>query len=417
MFDLDKWQEIYASVRKHQLRTILTCFGVFWGIFMLVVMLGASSGLENGVKSTLDIAANSIFVWSNKTSEPYKGLKAGRFIRFNTEDVEALRNQIPEIGVLCPRNGMDASPVNYKSKSAVFDVMGDYPDYVYLKKMDILKGRFLNNKDITERRKVAVVGEEIIKQFFGENNTKNPLGEYISIRGVFFQIIGVFRTKGRGEDVVQDAKTIHIPHRTMQTCFNQGNQVYFFGLVPQKGTPSAFVETRVKEVLASRHNVAPNDLKAFGSANVEEEFKKAQGLFDGIAGFSWVVSIGTILAGIVGVSNIMLIVVKERTKEIGIRKALGATPFSIISLILQESIVITTVAGYTGLLLGVGLIEGINQLLTLTNSHGEFFGYPEVNANVAIASLIVLIFAGALAGLLPALNAVRVNPIVALKDE
>lgn len=415
MFDLDKWQEIYASVRKHQLRTMLTCFGVFWGIFMLVVMLGASSGLENGVKSTLDIAANSIFLWSNKTSEPYKGLKAGRFIRFNNEDVEALRTQIPELQVLCPRNGLDASNIGYKNKSAVFDVMGDYPDYVYLKKMDILKGRFINDKDIAERRKNAVVGEEIVKQLFPAD--KNPLGEYISIKGVFFQIVGVFRSKGKGEDVMQDAKTIHIPHRTMQSCFNQGNQVYFFGFVPKKGVPSSFVEKRAKEVLAPRHNVAPNDLKAFGSANVEEEFKKAQGLFDGIAGFSWVVSIGTILAGIVGVSNIMLIVVKERTKEIGIRKALGATPMSIISLILQESIVITTVAGYAGLLLGVGLIEGINQLLTLTNSHGEFFGYPEVNANVAIASLVVLIFAGALAGLLPALNAVRVNPIVALKDE
>ncbi len=416
MFDLDKWQEIYASVRKHQLRTILTCFGVFWGIFMLVVMLGASSGFENGIKSTLDIAANSVFVWSNKTSEPYKGLKAGRFIRFTSDDVEAIRTQVPELAVLCPRNNVDgASNVTYKNKSAVFNVMGDYPDYVFLKKMDILKGRFLNNKDILERRKVAVVGEEIIKQLMPED--KNPLGEYISIKGVFFQIVGVFRSKGRGEDVMEDAKTIHLPHRTVQTCFNQGNQVHFFGFVPKIGVPSAFVETRVKEVLAPRHNVAPNDLKAFGSANVEEEFKKAQGLFDGIAGFSWVVSIGTILAGIVGVSNIMLIVVKERTKEIGIRKALGATPFSIISLILQESIVITTVAGYTGLLLGVGLIEGINQLLTMTNSHGEFFGYPEVNVNVAVASLVVLVFSGALAGLLPALNAVRVNPIVALKDE
>jgi putative ABC transport system permease protein len=203
----------------------------------------------------------------------------------------------------------------------------------------------------------------------------------------------------------------------MQQTFNQGNDIYWFAFLPKKGIPSAVIEHRAKEVLAERHSVAPNDLKAFGSANVEEQFNKIQGLFDGIAGFSWIVSIGTILAGIIGVSNIMLIVVKERTKEIGVRKALGATPLSIISLIIQESIVITAVAGYIGLVIGVALVEGINQLLKAFNAEGEFFANPEVNVNVAIASLILLVFVGALAGLIPATKAARVNPVVALKDE
>jgi putative ABC transport system permease protein len=416
MFDLDKWQEIYNTVKKHKLRTMLTCFGVFWGIFMLVVMLGASKGFENGVMSTLDIAANSVFMWSNRTSEPYKGLKPGRFIRFKTDDVEALRREVPELGVIAPRNILEGSfTVNRKTKSASFNVFGDYPDFYFVKKMDILEGRFINTKDIAEKRKVAVIGEQVQKELFAKD--ENPLGKYISIKGIYFQVVGIHRGKGRGEDVMEDAKTIHLAHSAMQQTFNQGNDIYWFAFLPKKGIPSAVIEHRAKEVLAERHSVAPNDLKAFGSANVEEQFNKIQGLFDGIAGFSWIVSIGTILAGIIGVSNIMLIVVKERTKEIGVRKALGATPLSIISLIIQESIVITAVAGYIGLVIGVALVEGINQLLKAFNAEGEFFANPEVNVNVAIASLILLVFVGALAGLIPATKAARVNPVVALKDE
>ncbi|MCU0445002.1 MAG: ABC transporter permease [Microscillaceae bacterium] len=416
MFDLDKWSEIWATVKKHKLRTLLTCFGVFWGIFMLVVMLGASRGFENGVKSTLDIAANSVFFWSNKTSEPYKGLKPGRFIRFVNEDVDALRNEIPELGTIAPRNILEGSfSVTRKNKNASFEVFGDYPDWYKVKPMTILEGRFINDKDLNERRKVVVIGEQVQKELFAKG--ESPIGKYISIRGIYFQVVGTFRTKGRGEDIMQDAKTIYMPHKTMQTCFNQGNRIYWFAFLPKPGIASSVVEQRVKEVMAQRHFVAPNDLKAFGSANVEEQFNKIQGLFDGIAGFSWVVSIGTILSGIIGVSNIMLIVVKERTKEIGVRKALGATPMSIISLIIQESIVITAAAGYIGLLLGVGLVEGINQLLKAFNAEGEFFANPEVNLNVAITSLVMLVVVGALAGLIPATKAAGVNPVVALKDE
>jgi putative ABC transport system permease protein len=416
MFDLDRWQEIYATITKHKLRTALTCFGVFWGIFMLVVMLGASKGFENGVMSTLDIAANSVFVWSQKTSEPYKGLQPGRFIRFKTEDVEALREQVPELEVIAPRNMVGGTlTIGRGTKTASFNVFGDYPDFFKVKPMDMLQGRFINSKDIYEKRKVIVVGEQVIKELFKED--ERVLGEYIEINGIFFKVVGVFRSKGRGEDIVEDAKTIFMPHSSMQQSFNQGKDIYWFAFLPKKGVPASLVERRVKEVLAERHWVAPTDLKAFGSANVEEQFNKIQGLFQGIAGFSWIVSIGTILAGIIGVSNIMLIVVKERTKEIGVRKALGATPWSIISLVITESVVITAFAGYLGLLLGVGLVEGINSLLKANNAEGEFFANPEVNMSVAIASLILLVIVGAMAGLIPASKAAKVNPVVALKDE
>ncbi len=416
MFDIDKWTEIISTIRKHKLRTALTGLGVAWGIFMLVVMLGASKGFENGVMSQLDIAKNTVFVWSQKTSIAYQGLQPGRFIRFVNEDVPALRRAIPELEVICPRNNVwDNFTVNRGTKSSSFNAYGDYPDFIKVQPMTILKGRFINQTDIEEFRKVAVVGEQVVKILFTED--EDPIGQYIFANGIPFKIVGIFKGNGRGEDVVEQAKTIHFPHTTVQRAFKQGNRIYWFAFLPKEGVASSFVEQRVKEVLAERHKVSPDDLKAFGSANVEEEFNQIQGLFMGMRGFSWFVSIGSILAGIIGVSNIMLIVVKERTKEIGVRKALGATPWSIISLVLQESIVITAVAGYLGLLFGVGLIEGISQLLNLLDANNEFFANPEVDLNVAITALTLLVFVGALAGLIPAFKAASVNPVVALKAE
>ncbi len=416
MFDLDKWNEILSTIRKHKLRTFLTGLGVAWGIFMLVVMLGASKGFENGVMSQLDIAKNTVFVWSQKTSIAYQGLKPGRFIQFTNEDVPALRAGIPELDVISPRNNVwDNFTVTRDNKSASFNAYGDYPDFIKVKPMDILRGRFINEADIREYRKIAVVGEEVVRILFQKG--EDPIGQYIYANGIPFVIVGIFRSKGTGEEVMEEAKTIFFPHTTVQRAFKQGNRIYWFAFLPKEGVESSFIETRVKEVLAERHKVSPQDLKAFGSANIEEEYNEIQGLFMGIRGFSWFVSIGTILAGIIGVSNIMLIVVKERTKEIGVRKALGATPWSIISLIIQESVVITSIAGYLGLLFGVGLIELINVLLDTFEANGEFFANPEVDLNVAITALSLLIFVGAFAGLIPAFKAASVNPVIALKSE
>lgn len=416
MFDLDRWTEIYNTIKRHKLRTALTAFGVAWGIFMLIAMLGAGKGLENGVMKGLDIAPNTVFVWSNRTSEAYKGLKAGRYIQLKTDDIEAIKANIPEVKVIAPRNRLNGEfAVTRHDKNASFEVFGDYPELFEVTKMLMVKGRFINHLDIKDRRKVVVVGEQVVRSLFEEE--EEAIGKYIAIGGIYFKIVGIFRSTGNAQDVARGAKIIHMPHRTMQQAFNQLNRVYWFAMLPKDGTPSSVIETKVKTLLAERHTVAPNDLKAFGSANVEEEFKQIQGLFSGIAGFSWLVSIGTILAGIIGVSNIMLIVVKERTKEIGLRKALGATPWSVVSLIIQEAIVITAAAGYMGLLFGVGLIAGVNALLTGFELDLPFFTNPEVNLNTAVTATIVLIFAGAIAGLIPASKAARVSPVVALKDE
>jgi putative ABC transport system permease protein len=416
MFDLDKWTEIYATVSKHKLRTFLTAFGVFWGIFMLVVLLGAGNGFENGVVSSFDIAKNSVFVWSQRTSIAYKGFKPGRFVQFTNDDVDAIRRTIPEVAVLAPRNFLPGNyTVNRGTKNEAFNVYGEYPDYTGVKPVLLSSGRFINYLDIRDRRKVAVIGTQVRKVLFKAD--EDPIGQYISIKGAFFLVVGVFRGKGDVEDNREDARTVFIPSTTLQQAFNQYNKVAFFAMVPRPGVRAAVIETKVKELLAKRHHIAPDDKRALGSANVEENFGRVQGLFTGIRGFSWVVSIGTIIAGIIGVGNIMLIVVKERTKEIGIRKALGATPWSIISLIIQESIVITSAAGYFGLLAGTGLVAGIDYLLKKFKAEGEFFANPEVNLPIAVTAVGLLVVMGALAGLIPATKAARVDPVVALKDE
>jgi putative ABC transport system permease protein len=416
MFDLDKWTEIYATVSKHKLRTFLTAFGVFWGIFMLVVLLGAGNGFENGVVSNFDIAKNTVFVWSQRTSIAHKGFKAGRFVQFTNDDVDAIRRTIPEVAILAPRNFLPGNyTVNRGTKNEAFNVYGEYPDYTGVKPVLLNSGRFINFLDIRDRRKVAVIGTQVRKVLFKED--EDPIGQYISIKGAFFLVVGVFRGKGDVEDNREDARTVFIPSTTLQQAFNQYNKVAFFAMVPQPGVRAAVIETKVKELLAKRHHIAPDDKRALGSANVEENFGRVQGLFTGIKGFSWVVSIGTIIAGIIGVGNIMLIVVKERTKEIGIRKALGATPWSIISLIIQESIVITSAAGYFGLLAGTGLVAGIDYLLKKFKAEGEFFANPEVNLPIAFTAVVLLVVMGALAGLIPATKAARVDPVVALKDE
>ena len=413
VIDLDKWQEILGTVRRHKLRTGLTAFGVFWGIFMLVVLLAAGKGFRNGVEKEFDVAKNAVFVWTQRTSVPFAGLKVGRFIQLTNDDVAAIEREVPEAAVILPRSSLDGTfTVQYGTKSSSFSVNGEYPGYSAVKPVNLTAGRMINNIDIAERRKVAVIGDRVAEVLFG---MANPLGEEIRIKGIHFQVVGLTKAEGKPENAQEDAQTIVIPLTTLQVTFNQVNQVGYFAFIPKTGVPAAIVETKVKQLLARQHKVAPTDDRAFGSANVEEEYARVQGLFTGISGFSWLVSIGTILAGIIGVSNIMLIVVKERTKEIGIRKALGATPWSIVSLIVQESIVITAAAGMVGLLFGTSLMAGINSLIA--GQDVGFFANPRVDIGVAATAVTLLVVAGAVAGLIPALKAAQVQPVIALKDE
>jgi putative ABC transport system permease protein len=418
MFDYDKWQEIFATIKKNKLRTFLTMFGVFWGIFMLLILLGSGNGLENGVKRDFNGWANNAgFAWGNTTTIPYKGLKPGRNVRFSNDDMLLLKNNVPGLDIIAPRNNLGrwggGNNIVYKSKTGAFRITGDYPNYNLIQKMNIPEGRFINENDIDDRRKVAVIGKKVREVLFEKD--EDPLGEYIKVQGVFFQVVGVFKSKRSGEQAERDTQSIYIPFTTFQQVYNYGDRVGWFGFTAKEGYSVAQVEKELKAVLMEKHKVHPDDISSIGTNNLEEEFSQIMGLFTGINIFMWLVGIGTLVAGVIGVSNIMLIIVKERTQEIGIRKALGATPISIISLILQESIFLTALAGYAGLLFGLGLLEGIS--IALEGMDAGMFASPQVDFKVAIASLVILIVGGALAGLVPAQKAAAINPIEAIRAE
>ena len=416
MFDLDKWQEIYYSLKKHKLRTILTAFGVFWSIFRLVVLMGGGNGLRNGVMQDFDIAKNAVFVWTEQTSLPYQGLQPGRQITLKNSDFRAIRANIKEIEVIAPRNALGGDFMVVRGdRSVSFQVYGDYPQYVHVKPMIITSGRFVNARDIKDRRKVAVIGSQVQSRLYEPE--EDPINTYIKIKGVPFKVVGTFDSPLRSDDAIDDIQTIYLPNTTMQLAFNQGEDLGWFGFIPKAGVPAAVVEDKVKALLAQRHKIHPDDRSALGSFNVEKEYQEVQGLFAGIKAVSWLVSIMTIIAGVVGVGNIMLIIVKERTKEFGVRKSVGAPPWSILSMIILESLVLTGVAGYLGLLSGVGFVELINYALIEFDAQSDFFANPEIDFKVSLTALAVLVMAGTLAGIVPARKAARTNPVVALRDE
>jgi putative ABC transport system permease protein len=410
MFDRDKWIEILSTIQKHKLRTILTAFGVAWGIFMLVVLLGAGSGLSNSVEYQFrDDALNSIWIWRGTTSKPYQGLKPGRRIQFKNEDFDSIKD-MEGVNAITGRYWIRANTiVSYKGEVKNFNVRCVHPDHKILENTIIRKGRYLNNEDINQHRKVAVIGKLVAEGFFPDSD---PIGDFIDISGNRFQIVGVFDDTG-GE---WELRRVYIPISTAQRIFSgQGlvDQIMF--TAAESVEESKEVEEAVKKKLAQRLKFAEDDSQAIWVNNNQEEFQQFQSFFMAIRVFVWIVGIGSILAGIIGVSNIMLIIVKDRTKEIGIRKSIGATPRDIIGMILHESIFITSIAGYLGLAAGVALIYGVDSLMEKFDVEAEFFRNPEIDIGVAIAALMVLIISGALAGLLPAWKAVQINPVTAMR--
>jgi len=418
MFDLDHWQEIYHALARNKLRTFLTAFGVFWGIFMLMIMLGSGNGLQNGATQGFsDNATNSFFIWSQSTTKPYRGLPIGRRIRLSNEDTLALKQHIPEAKVIAPRNQLGGyrggNNVTRGSKSGAFSVMGDYPEIMQVEKKIITSGRFLNRLDLEELRKVAVIGTRVKDLLFEDG--VDPLGKEIRINGVYFKVVGLFRSMQRGENADEDTQTIYIPFTTFQRAFNYGDRVGWFAISSADNVPASIAEARILELLKQRHRIHPDDNRALGHFNLEEEYNEVQGLFLGIQTLIWIVGIGTLSAGVIGVSNIMLIIVRERTNEIGIRRALGATPISIIGQIVTEAIVLTTIAGVGGLMIGAWLMELINYAIVTSGAQPGMFANPGVGLTVALQSLVILILSGVLAGLMPAQRAVRIHPVAALR--
>jgi len=421
LIDLDKWNEIWSVIKKNKLRTFFTAFGVFWGIFMLVIMLGSGNGLKNGAYQGMgDMATNSFFMWTQRTTIPYKGFPRGRFYNFRNSDTEALKKNIKGIDLVAPRLQAwgfrgGGSNVIRGERTGAFDIYGDTPNFNKINPTTLLRGRFLNNIDLNEKRKVVAIGERVFEELFRPD--EDPIGEYVKIQGVYFQVIGVVRSRQNGHQAERDNRSIFMPFTTLQKTYNYGDVVGWYSITAAEGYKASDIERQAKKLMRERHHIHPDDDRAVGSWNMEEEFNKFTTLFSGINTLIWIVGIGTLFAGVVGVSNIMLIVVKERTKEIGIQRAIGATPVNIIVQIIVESVFLTTIAGYLGLVLGVGLVELINYFLVTSGANTEMFVNPRVDFDKAISALTILIVSGALAGLIPARRAVAIRPIEALRDE
>ena len=416
IFERDNWQEIFATIRKNKLRTFLTMLGVFWGIFMLVIMLGAGNGLRNGVlKEFAGTATNSFYIWAQRTSKAYKGMQPNRSFNYTTVDTERLK-LLPELEVVSPINQLGGhegtNNVIRGLKTAACEIQACYPNIAKISNIKMKDGRFVNEMDINEKRKICVIGPRVVEMLYKKD--EKVIGTYIRVNGVYFMVVGVTVVTQGGNDGREQAQRINIPYSTFQNAFNYGNVVGWFAIKAKDNVSAEEAEKHVMSILKERHKIAPNDLKAIGHVNLAVEYKKLNGLFIGIEVLVWIVGIGTLLAGVIGISNIMLIVVKERTKEIGVKRALGAVPAQIIGQIVLEAIFLTSISGYFGLVIGIGLLEALDSAL---GNSGEMFTNPTVDLSVAIKALSVLILSGAFAGLIPASKAVAIKPVEALRTE
>src|SRR5258705_3510748 len=349
LVDRDHWREIYEALRGNKVRTFLTAFGVFWGIFMLMVMLASGNGLWNGVSQGFsDQATNAVYVWSQRTSKPWRGMPTGRTVQFDTGDVDAIRTQVAEAKLICPRNQLGGyqggNNVTRGTKAGAFSVMGDVPEFLVVHPLIITSGRFLNRIDLEERRKVAVIGTRVREVLFDKN--EDPLDQSIRINGVTFRVIGQFKPVRSGSENNEQTQQIVVPFTAFQSAFHYGDRVGWFALVPKDGAPSSALETKTLAILKERHRVAPDDARAFGHFNSEVEFNKVTGLFTGIRGLVWIVGIGTLAAGVIRVRNIMLVIVREKTNEIGVRRAGGATPLPLTAQIIFQSLIFSPFPGY-----------------------------------------------------------------------
>lgn len=415
MFDIDRWQEIWFTITHNKSRSVLTAFGVFWGMFMLVVMVGAGVALQRGMSANIQgFATNSCFVWTQETSEPYKGFKKGRNWNMENEDIGLLIDKVPEIQYLAPVlfGGGSANNVTRNDKSGNYGVKGNYPSYNQIDESKMTYGRYINDIDIAEKRKVCVIGERVYQVLFPKD--ENPIGKNVQVNGIYFQVVGVARHTSDINIGGNAEESVVLPFSTMQQAFHQGNIVHFMAVTAKPGIKVKVIEDKIHAVLSAQHNISPNDKKAIGGFNMEDIFNIFLYLGIGIAILIWFVGLGTLFAGAIGVSNIMLVTVRERTKEIGIRRALGATPRIIITQILSESIILTLIAGVLGLMFGVGLLAVVGMALS---SGDQFFKDPQISFTVAVAALFILLIIGTFAGFIPANRAINIKPIEAIREE
>ncbi|WP_275316801.1 ABC transporter permease [Tenacibaculum bernardetii] len=403
LFDKDVWQEIYESIRKNKTRTAITIFGAFWGILLLVGLLGAAKGIENGFNSMFgDFATNSVFMAGGRTSKAFKGFQEGRQIQLTTSDVEKIKTEVKGIEFVVPRNATGGLVVN-GIKTANLTIFGDYPLLDKVQKKNLIEGRFINQNDINENKKVCVISDDVYEQLFDKN--EEVLGTYLKVNNIGYKVIGVYkpgRIGGRGN-------TVHIPFSTFRLVYNSGNKFQWMMITGKEGFDIEQVETDVKGLLKSIHKIHPDDSRAFNGFNLGKEIAKVTGFLTGMQFLTWFVGIATLIAGVFAIGNILLITVKERTKEIGIRRALGATPIMIRQQIILESIFLTLLAGSLGIIAGGLILMLIDKADILTN--------PTVNIPIVLIAYAVLIILGTFIGFIPAYMATVIQPIEALREE
>ncbi len=409
MFSLDSWQEILDTVAKNKLRTFLTGFSVAWGIFMLIILLGSGNGLANGIEYQFrDDAINSLWIRSGQTSLPHEGHRPGRTVQFTNEDYDQITAATEGVEHATSRYYVRSPTVTHGKETGNYSVRGVHPGHLHVENTIITEGRYINELDVERYRKVAVIGDLVQQALFKE---KSAIGELLEINGIAFKVVGVFKDEGgQGE-----MEIIYLPVSTAQRTYGGANRVAQMMVTTGDASleQSQAIAEEIRIRLAARHNFSLDDQRAVFIYNNMQNFQRFVNLMGGIRLFVWIVGIGTILAGVVAVSNIMLIAAPDRTKDIGGRRALGATPRPIIGLIIQESVLITGVAGYIGLVLGVGLLE----LASKHMPNSEYFLNPSVDLRIAIYATLLLVAAGAIAGGFPARKAARIRPIEALHDE
>ena len=421
MFEFDNLHEIWSTIKKNKLRTFLTGFAIAWGIFMLIVLLASGNGLRNGIAYNFRyLADNTVFCYTRYTTKPYKGYQPNRRIRFDEKDLIAIKREHSEVDLISAIN-YRSDTLTYNKEFLIGDVWAVHSGYASIFYTPLLSGRFINELDIKEKRKVIVLPPRMIKVLFRDESAR-PLGEFVKLGNLMFQVVGVYKEQGSSS-----SPTAYIPFTTGQALYEGGHRIHniVFTLqgVNTEAASDAF-EERFRERMARRHQFDPTDKNPVGINNTGREFRMWQGMNNGIALFIWIIGIGTLMAGIVGVSNIMLITVRERTKEFGIRKAIGAKPSSILKLIIVESVLVTAIFGYIGMVLGIGLTELINYAMEMSSANADagiqnttVFHNPTVDMATALSATGVLIVAGVLAGYFPARKAVKISAVEAMRME
>ena len=403
LFDQDVWQEIYESIRKNKTRTAITIFGAFWGILLLVGLLGAAKGIENGFNSMFgDFATNSVFMAGGRTSKAFKGFQEGRQIQLTTNDVEKIKSEIQGIEFVVPRNATGGLVVN-GIKTANLTIFGDYPLLDKVQKKNLIEGRFINQNDIDDNKKVCVISDDVYEQLYDKD--EEVLGTYLKVNNISYKVVGIYKP-GR---IGGGGNTIHIPFSTFRLVYNSGNKFQWMMITGKADFDIEQVEADVKGLLKSIHKIHPDDSRAFNGFNLGKEIAKVTGFLTGMQFLTWFVGIATLIAGVFAIGNILLITVKERTKEIGIRRALGATPIKIRQQIILESIFLTLLAGSLGIIAGGLILMMISAADILTN--------PTVNIPIVLIAYAVLIILGTFIGFIPAYMATIIQPIEALREE